>query len=163
MSLHAKEKHLNISDFELIEERAVNYTHDKIIRIAVVLTTVVAWLSISNHCAVGALVVTKASSAPRMQCHGSQPSPSKRSSDEKIPCCKLLRATVASNAKTLQAANHDFFGFQSWIISDIAFSSEVLSVSATHELNTGPPFASSFAESVLQRSILAHAPPMRPS
>jgi len=104
--------------------------------------------------------VAKAASAPRMQCHGSEPSPSKKSSDEKIPCCKLLRATVASNAKTLQAANHDFFGFQSWIISDIAFSGEVFSVSETHELDTGPPFARSFAESVLQRSILAHAPPM---
>ena len=135
-------------------------TCHKVVRLAVVLTTVAAWLSISNHCAVGALVVAKAASAPRMQCHGSEPSPSKKSSDEKIPCCKLLRATVASNAKTLQAANHDFFGFQSWIISDIAFSGEVFSVSETHELDTGPPFARSFAESVLQRSILAHAPPM---
>lgn len=27
------------------------------------------------------------------------------------------------------------------------------------ELDTGPPFAASFAESVLQRSILANAPP----
>jgi hypothetical protein len=27
------------------------------------------------------------------------------------------------------------------------------------ELDTGPPFAKTFAESILQRSILAHAPP----
>lgn len=32
---------------------------------------------------------------------------------------------------------------------------------ATLEFDTGPPGARTFAESVLQRSILAHAPPVR--
>ena len=77
-----------------------------------------------------------------------------------MPCCKLLQATLASNVKTLQPAKLDFLGFQSWIISDIAFSREAFSYSAIEELDTGPPFATSFAESVLQRSILAHAPPV---
>ncbi|HAF15630.1 MAG TPA: hypothetical protein DCK99_18435 [Blastocatellia bacterium] len=52
-----REKHLNISDFGLIEEGVVKRTRDKIIRFAIVLTTIVAWFSISNHCALGGLIV----------------------------------------------------------------------------------------------------------
>src|SRR5216684_8927510 len=89
-------KHLNISDFGLIEEEAVKRTRDKIIRLAIVLTTIVAWFSISNHCAVGALSTAKTQSAMvPMHCHGSQPSPAKKSSEEEMPCCKVLRATFA--------------------------------------------------------------------
>ena len=134
-------------------------TRDKIIRLAVVLTTIVAWLSISNHCAVGALVVAKAQSAPRMHCHGSQPLPSKKSSDGEMPCCKVLRATLASQGEILQVANKDFLAIRSWIVAQIIFADEPQSHHVANELDTGPPFAGSFAESVLQRSILAHAPP----
>ena len=134
-------------------------TRDKIIRLAVVLTTIVAWLSISNHCAVGALVVAKAQSAPRMHCHGSQPLPSKKSSEEEMPCCKVLRATLAGQGKTVQVTSKDFLPIQTWIIAQIIFADEPQSHHVANELDTGPPFAGSFAESVLQRSILAHAPP----
>jgi hypothetical protein len=160
-SAPAKEKHLNISDFGLIEEGAVKRTRDKIIRLAVVLTTIVAWFSISNHCAFGALIVAKAQSAMApMHCHGNQPSPSKKSNDEEMPCCKLLRATVTSDAKIAQVANKDFLPIQSAIIAGIIFADEAQLHRAPQELDTGPPFAGSFAESVLQRSLLAHAPPV---
>jgi hypothetical protein len=160
-SARTRRKHLNISKFGLIEDGTVKQTCHKVVRLAIVLTTITAWFSISNHCTVGALVaVAKAQSAPRMHCHGSEPSPSKKSSDGEMPCCKVLRATTTNNAKTLQPPNHDFLGFQSWITSDMAFSGEASSYSPIQELDTGPPFATSFAESVLQRSILAHAPPL---
>src|SRR5882724_224591 len=69
---------------------------DKAIRISVVLTTIVAWFSISNHCAVGAMVAARTQSQmAQMHCHGSQPSPSKKNGNEEMPCCKVLRATVA--------------------------------------------------------------------
>jgi len=144
----------------MIEEEAMRRARDKAIRISIVLTTIVAWLSISNHCAVGALVVAKAQSAmPRMHCHGNQSSPSKKSGEQEMPCCKMLRATLAGEAKIVQVASKDFLPIQRWVVARIIFVDEAQLHRATQELDTGPPFAGSFAESVLQRSILAHAPP----
>ncbi len=134
---------------------------DKAIRISVVLTTIVAWLSISNHCAVGAMVAAKTQSPmAQMHCHSSQPSPSKKSGDEEMPCCKVLRATLAGQGKIVQVASKDFLPIQNWIIAQIIFADEGQLRRVPQELDTGPPFAGSFAESVLQRSILAHAPPV---
>jgi hypothetical protein len=42
----------------------------------------------------------------------------------------------------------------------MTFSDETRLHNAVQQLGTGPPSVSSFAESVLQRSILAHAPPV---
>jgi hypothetical protein len=159
-SAPAREKHLNVSTFWMIEEGAVNRTRDKAIRISIVLTTIVAWLSISNHCAVGAMVAAKTQpSMAQMHCHGTQPAPSKKSGDEEMPCCKVLRATLAGQGKIVQVASKDFFPIQRWIVAEIIFADEAQLHRPAQELDTGPPFAGSFAESVLQRSILAHAPP----
>ena len=156
----SERKHLNIRGFRLIEEGAVKRMRDKIIRVSVVLTTIVAWFSISNHCALSAVMVAKTrSSMARMHCHGNQPSPAKKSSDEEMPCCKMLRATVANEAKIVQAASQNFLPIQSGIIAEIIFANEARLHRTSLEFDTGPPFADSFAESVLQRSILAHAPP----
>lgn len=156
----AREKHLNVSGFGLIEEGAMRRARDKAIRISVVLTTIVAWLSISNHCAVGAMVPAKTQSPiAQMHCHGSKPAPSKKSGDEEMPCCKVLRATLAGQGKIVQVASKDFLPIQNWIIAQVIFADEAQLRRVPRELDTGPPFAGSFAESVLQRSILAHAPP----
>ena len=155
-----RRKHLNVSTFALIEEEAVKRTRDKIIRLVIVLMTIVAWFSISNHCAVGALVAAKTQPAmASMHCHGNQPSPSQRSGEEQMPCCKMLRATVAGEAKVIQVASKDFLRIQSWIVAEMIFADDAQVHCVPLELDTGPPFADSFAESVLQRSILAHAPP----
>ena len=134
---------------------------DKAIRISIVLTTIVAWFSISNHCAVGAMLAAKMQ-APmaQMHCHGSQPAPSKKSGEEEMPCCKVLRATLASQGKIVQVANKDFLPMPNWIIAQVIFPDEAQLRRVPEELDTGPPFAGSFAESVLQRSLLAHAPPV---
>jgi hypothetical protein len=134
---------------------------DKMIRTSVALTTIVAWLLISNHCAVGAMIAAK-TRAPmtQMHCHGSQPSPSKKSSEEEMPCCKVLRATLAGQGKIVKVASEDFLSIQNWIVVQIVFADKAQSHCAIQELDTGPPFAGSFAESVLQRSVLAHAPPV---
>jgi hypothetical protein len=96
-----------------------------------------------------------------MHCHGGQPLPSKKSGDEQIPCCKMLRATITNGAKSVQVASKDYLPIQNWIVAEIIFADEPQLHRAPQELDTGPPFADSFAESVLQRSILAHAPPLR--
>ena len=151
---------MNISEFGLIEEGAVKRTRDKIIRLGIVLTTIAAWCSISNHCVLGAATTKTNSAVAPMHCHGNQPAPSKKSnSEEEMPCCKLLRATVTSVAKTVQVANKNFLPVQIGIIAQIIFANEARLHRTSLEFDTGPPFADSFAESVLQRSILAHAPP----
>lgn len=133
----------------------------KAIRISVVLATIVAWLSISNHCAIGGLIETGSKSAmPRMHCHGNQPSPSKKSSQEEMPCCKVLRATLAGQGKIVQVASKDFLPIPNWIIAQVIFADDAQLRCLPEELDTGPPFVDSFAESVLQRSLLAHAPPV---
>jgi len=123
--------------------------------------TIVAWFSISNHCAVGEMVAAKTQpQMAQMHCHDSQPLPSKKSGDEEMPCCKVLRATLAGQGKIVQVASKDFLPIQNWIIAQIIFADEGQLRRVPQELDTGPPFAGSFAESVLQRSILAHAPPV---
>src|SRR6266496_3743997 len=151
-------KHLNIAGFGLIEGGAVKRTRYNIIRFAVVLTTIMAWFSISNHCSLGGLITKTDSAVAPMHCHGNQSPPSKKSSQEETPCCKMLRATLTRDAKVVDVASKTFLPIQYWIVA------ELISVPETQlsplELDTGPPFAGSFAESVLQRSILAHAPPV---
>jgi len=137
----------------------VNQQTAKLHRVAVVSLTLVAWFSISNHCALGGLIAATAQPAMvPMHCHGNQPTPSKKSGEEEMPCCKMLRATLTSEAKVVEVASKNFLPVERWIVADLISAAEPQL--SPLELDTGPPFAGSFAESVLQRSILAHAPPV---
>jgi hypothetical protein len=125
-------------------------------RFLLVMLTMVAWFSISNHCALGAIIAieTKASTTA-MHCHGGQPAPSK-SGDEQTPCCKVLKAVTIAKVD-IGANTVDF------VLKEYPAAGLVAEISQaqtqTRGLDTGPPGALSFSESVLQRSILAHAPP----
>lgn len=154
-------KRLNISDFGSIKEGAMQRVPYKAIRMSIVLVTVAAWLSISNHCVIGGLIETKSQSPMRrMHCHGNQPAPSKESNQEQMPCCKVLRATIGNTSKLVQVADKDFVPIRSWHVDEVIFADEAALHLVSQELDTGPPFVDSFAESVLQRSLPAHAPPV---
>ena len=93
----------------------------------------------------------------QMPCHGNQPGPAKQTGDENTPCCKVLKAL---EAKTLSVApfTSDF------VLKEYIGGAMLPMFSEPHGLliacDSGPPaLAFSFSESVLQRSILAHAPP----
>ena len=75
-----------------------------------------------------------------------------------MPCCKMLRATLAGEANVVKVASQNLVPIQDWIVAELISAAET--PLSPLELDTGPPFAGSFAESVLQRSILAHAPPV---
>ena len=77
-----------------------------------------------------------------------------------MPCCKVLRATLAGHGKIVQVTSKDFRPIENLIIAQVIFADEAQLRRVPQELDTGPPFAGSFAESVLQRSLLAHAPPV---
>lgn len=131
----------------------------KLSQFAIVLLTIVAWFSISNHCAFGALEsASQTAAALSAHCHEKQ-SPSKHNDEDDAPCCKTLRATVASPAKVLGVSSQFFVPLPAWSIIE-SLSNEAHPHRTPLELDTGPPAALSFTESVLQRSILAHAPPL---
>jgi hypothetical protein len=118
-----------------------------------------AWFAISNHCALGT-----ATPAPQTKLAGSgcpfhqarHPAP-KPSQD--APCCKILRATLVTPAKNIvrvafyiAPADFTFSTFVVLAPPELSFASAAL--------DTGPPGWRSFAELILQRSILSHAPPV---
>jgi len=124
----------------------------------VVAVTLLAWFSISNHCALGVLGGPKAEVA-HASCHSSPVAPSDTpTKGESSPCCKNLRATLPTLAKVPTIGEIAAFNFDAYFARPFSFLNE-FQVYLPLELDTGPPGAPTFAESVLQRSILAHAPP----
>ena len=129
----------------------------KLVRAIIVLVTIAAWFVASDHCALASFL-TRAVTASSAQEHcPSHSQPEKKNGEGKLPCCKSLLATAALT-KIFTGYDANLFVTQPYLATD------PLSLFAHHdapvaELDTGPPEADTFAESVLQRSILAHAPP----
>jgi hypothetical protein len=118
---------------------------------------VCAWFAISNHCLLGAMAREE---KPIDQCpfHAKQSAPAKPKPSSDSPCCKILRAIapainkgVAPKTLTLDRIN---------FVAGVIVTPPKVAI-PTSALDTGPPGAYSFAELILQRSILAHAPPDR--
>jgi hypothetical protein len=119
------------------------------------------WLVASNHCALGNFIpATPEAPNAHEHCAGEKPSPASESEStgcDGSKCCKALNAPQALAKSPLQLD-------PSYVQVQLA-SALVAAPSAQHdapisELDTGPPGRISFAESVLQRSLLAHAPPV---
>lgn len=127
----------------------------------VTLLTVVAWFFAANHCVVACLAAPLAAApAAHEHCGGSsdEPADKEQSNDcDTSNCCKSLSAP-ASFAKKLVGYDKAFYTLKDYVVSEIVFANEQHDASIS-ELDTGPPPAHCFAESVLQRSLLAHAPP----
>jgi hypothetical protein len=132
-----------------------------IFRSLVVATSIAAWLVASNHCVLAATPFkdqTGNSACPMHAQKQNTPQPENGNGCGDLPCCKNLQATGVSTAKTVTkpiwlGALHVFF------IPVVAI------IQRQHRpplsiLDTGPPGENNFTESVLQRSILAHAPPV---
>jgi hypothetical protein len=125
-------------------------------RCVAVAITICSWIAISNHCAFAAMA-TKDDSAQAACPFHSKPAKQKEQSPQ-VQCCKILRAVAPTIAKSWTRSDSDF--------SDIHFPFEDCRLLAHFRdalapllLDTGPPDAHSFAELILQRSLLAHAPP----
>lgn len=128
-------------------------------QLATVLAVLVGWFALSNHCVLGAPAAQgpqEAKGCPMHMSSGNAPIKQKESSAD-FPCCKTLRAVttakIAAGANTIDFVLREYF--PGAILPRIAQTSGLLLA-----LDTGPPGALSFSESVLQRSILAHAPPL---
>ena len=128
------------------------------IAFAVVLT-LAAWFCLSNHCALGLSTGRVETTAPAED--GGCPmhsGPAKQKPETKIPCCKDVRAVVGKSV-----ANALPFSLRDAAPCDYAAEIFGLPPRVSPEIDgsdTGPPNCFSFAESVLQESTFAHAPPV---
>ena len=115
-----------------------------------------SWIAVSNHCAFAA-VATEIDTAQTDCPFHSKPAKQKEQSSQ-VQCCKVLRAVVFAKTKDWTRNDAKFcdanFPAQAGVF--VVCSSRVV---APLLLDTGPPGAFSFAELILQQSLLAHAPP----
>jgi hypothetical protein len=131
----------------------------RIARLLTVIITTSAWFFISNHCVLAELRhAAKAEASCHQRCCGDQ-APAKNKTDNATECCKTLRSTLSGTWKGFAGYDSSLFALQLYFVRPIALTDDLGARSGVIELDTGPPFVSTFAESVLQRSILAHAPP----
>jgi hypothetical protein len=136
-------------------------------RCAGVAIAICSWFAISNHCVFGALathgVGCKPTSIHRHDADAaecpfhSKPAKQKEQSSH-VQCCKILRAIVLAKAKSWARDDAKFtdvdLRFEQFVFIALLRNAQV-----SLSLDTGPPDAYSFAELILQRSLLAHAPP----
>jgi hypothetical protein len=121
----------------------------------------VSWLAVSNHCALGLATVgihQPATVSAHDCCASEVPAQPKPAKDPATPCCKTLQALSVSPANSFEVSVTTF------VRGPLVFSTPTIAPPwaapvAYRFLNTGPPGGKTFAESVLQRSLLAHAPP----
>jgi hypothetical protein len=125
---------------------------------AVALMAICSWFAISNHCAF-ASVTTKIHSEQTECPFHSKPAKQKPEPSQ-LQCCKILRAVVLAQTKSW-ARDDAKFSDVGLRVEEFAHLALSHSAQASLPLDTGPPGARSFAELILQRSLLAHAPPFR--
>jgi hypothetical protein len=126
-----------------------------ITRWATVFLTITAWLLLSNHCALGlsGALVEADSELGACPMHSA---PAKEKPVANLPCCKELRALASHAGKSVAAVAH-LVGVRDFVTGIFVMPPRL--TARVLVLETGPPHSLSFAESILQRSILAHAPP----
>ncbi len=126
------------------------------LRGAIVLIAICSWFAISNHCVFAALASVE---KPSRECpFHSKP---KEKPATAVQCCKTLRAVASAPEKDWTRDDtrlSDAVTYPDNRSLGLLFWQPALVPLA---LDTGPPGVHSFAELVLQRSLLAHAPPSR--
>jgi hypothetical protein len=113
-----------------------------------------SWFALSNHCAFAALA-TKTDSVQTGCPFHSKP---KEKQSTGAQCCKILRAIVPVVTKSWNP-DHANFSDVDFCAEERASTEHLRTALQPSFLDTGPPAARSFAELILQRSLLAHAPP----
>jgi hypothetical protein len=114
------------------------------------------WLILTNHCALGLMRPVAKAKVEHSCCHRGSHEPAKEAPEGPRQCCKDIKAalTMADAKSHLAAAEYDFPLI-------LAFTVERFETGVIASREHGPPTtALSFAELVLQRSLLSHAPPV---
>ncbi len=130
----------------------------KSVRLLVVAVSMAAWFAASNHCVLTARpAATNVSGCPMHAQEQHAPKPEKGNGCGDLTCCKILRATTTAAAKLI--AKPVWLGALQPFFPQVIGIVEIQPRKVSPLLDTGPPGENNFTQSVLQRSILAHAPP----
>ncbi len=119
----------------------------------------ISWLLATNHCAFGLMKPTEKAASEHSRCCRGKAAPAKDAPADGVQeCCKSIQAAPvpAKVEAKLGAA-----GFQVPLLAllRVLDAESAGRRSSAFAFDHGPPRAVSFAESVLQRSLLSHAPP----
>jgi hypothetical protein len=130
----------------------------EIVRSLLTLVVLASWFSLSNHCAI-ALAFPAQELEAQVERGGCpmHSAPAKKQPAAKALCCKDVRAVIAKWV-TANPAPVRLIGSLDYVTQIVA--SPEHAIRRIEGLDTGPPGCFSFAESVLQESMLAHAPPV---
>jgi hypothetical protein len=126
-------------------------------RNVVIVLTVASWIAISNHCTFATLAPK--TNAVEAACPFHSKPDKQRQHNAQAQCCKILRALPFAQSKAW-ARDDTIFSDVTLPVTQYALTEHLACAVAPLLLDTGPPGAYSFAELILQRSLLAHAPPI---
>ena len=127
------------------------------VRSTAVLLSLTAWFFLSNHCALGVIGST-AEAVPEAGGCPMHAAPAKKKPAPKLPCCQEIRAVVAKEVTNAIPFPLRLVGPCNYVTRALELPPQATIENAGFD--TGPPGRSSFAELVLQESMLAHAPPV---
>jgi len=115
-----------------------------------------SWFIITNHCALGLMGSSPPTQKEHACCH-KHDAPAQNTPKAPFECCGAIKASLNDNATAKIDGLKVAFElvFMSVLANERTFA-EAPARSCEH----GPPQALSFAELVLQRSLLSHAPPI---
>jgi hypothetical protein len=125
------------------------------LQVCISLVAFSAYVSAANHCALAPTEDELEKVPSHEDCPGHN-SPG----ESDTQCCKTFPTAWIAPAKNLVAFDTFSFATQSYFTAAVLVAEQLRAELHPLELDTGPPSAASFVESVLQRSILAHAPPL---
>jgi hypothetical protein len=127
------------------------------LRFAVTLVMALGWLLVSNHCALATFGKGVATPNAHQCCQSGHPiDHSAPSPQPELTCCKALHVVLPAGASAgLRHASPVSFEH---VVAVLTWSDDRQSV-CLFRIDSGPPQALAFAELVLHRSLLAHAPP----
>ena len=138
-----------------LKSRPLNYP----VRLSTVVLLMIAWLVATNHCALGLMGEAREGQPEHSHCCAGRATPTQDTpAEERRECCKTIHAasvpdTVAAKFDATKVQLQQFV----LVASTFEAAQRTLPGLASEH---GPPIAVSFAESVLQRSLFAHAPPL---
>ena len=121
------------------------------------MVAICSWIAVTNHCAFAADAQEIGKAQSECPFH-SKPAKQKDQSPQ-VECCKILRAVVFAKTKDWARDDAKFCDAKFLVQTSRAFVVYPSRVVTPLLLDTGPPGTFSFAELILQRSLLIHAPP----
>jgi hypothetical protein len=127
-------------------------------RFLVAAIMMLSWFAITNHCALAGMQPThKAVQEDASCCYQKKQVPGTEAPcQEMMQCCKAVKASLSGKAEV--KFDPSKFRLQIFAVPEL-LTAQVAQPASPFLFDRGPPRAASFAETVLQRSLLSHAPP----